>query len=281
MQCLLQEVLMRKVRTAHLLLSLLLRRPQEFWDQMGVIGESRLDSFFDQRVSYEALSWGDLAERLEATSGDLLKYLDEPELPDIEEHVRQQLKGISHDHAIPVEMLFNADILFARLCYAATRHLKPTVVVETGVAYGVTASFILKALAKNGHGMLYSVELPPLALGADRFVGITVPDRLKSRWQLRMGATRRVMPKLFKEVGLLELFVHDSLHTYWNMRREFDTAWAHLTNGGMLIADDITGNWAFEELKQRDPAFWGVCYDREDRAIYGDAKHSQFGVVVK
>jgi len=45
------------------------------------------------------------------------------------------------------------------LLYAMVRALKPEVVVETGVANGVSSSFILKALDRNSRGRLYSIDL--------------------------------------------------------------------------------------------------------------------------
>ena len=49
-----------------------------------------------------------------------------------------------------------------RAVWCLTRHLRPTKVVETGVARGLTSRFILEALEKNKAGHLWSVDLPPL-----------------------------------------------------------------------------------------------------------------------
>jgi predicted O-methyltransferase YrrM len=43
--------------------------------------------------------------------------------------------------------------------YVLVRIFKPEVVVETGVANGVSSSFILKALDQNSRGKLYSIDL--------------------------------------------------------------------------------------------------------------------------
>jgi len=276
-----KEVVTGKVRRVRLLLSLLLRHPQEFCDQVAVIAERYADSLFNEHIAYETLGWIDTIECLEGKFGAFSRFLSELELKDIEDHTRHSLDGIYHNYTLPVDMRFNADILLARLCYAACRYLKPSVVVETGVAYGVTSSFILKALAKNGYGVLHSVDLPPLGRGADIFVGITIPEELKSRWELHPGVSRRVLPRLFKEIGILGMFVHDSLHTYWNMRSELEAAWTHLREGGIIIADDVRGNRAFEELKRWNPAFWGVVQDEENRAILGEIKRSGFGIALK
>jgi hypothetical protein len=40
------------------------------------------------------------------------------------------------------------------------RSLKPRVIVETGVASGLSSAHILRALAANGTGTLHSIDLP-------------------------------------------------------------------------------------------------------------------------
>jgi predicted O-methyltransferase YrrM len=39
------------------------------------------------------------------------------------------------------------------------RKIKPKIVVETGVSFGITSSFILQAMEENGFGTLYSIDL--------------------------------------------------------------------------------------------------------------------------
>lgn len=83
-----------------------------------------------------------------------------------------------------------------------------------------------------------------------------------------------MLPELLSEVGEIDLFVHDSLHTYRNMRFEFEAAWPSLRPGGILISDDVDGNAAFEELmSMRDLACSFVLRELE--------KGSSFGIAVK
>ena len=56
------------------------------------------------------------------------------------------------------------------------------------------------------------------------------------------------MPKLLNEVEDIDLFIHDSEHSTPCMLFEFELAWEHLADGGVLIADDIHWNDAFEEF---------------------------------
>ena len=88
-------------------------------------------------------------------------------------------------------------------------------------------------------------------------------------------------PNSSKKTRTVDLFVHDSLHTRRNMRREFDTVWPCLRRGGVLLADDVERNRAFGELRQKDPALWRVVRDRETSPLQGRSAPVVFGVVVK
>jgi predicted O-methyltransferase YrrM len=133
--------------------------------------------------------------------------------------------------------------------YACVRALAPEVVVETGVASGVSSSYLLLALQKNGRGVLHSIELgDPRYLPPDKAPGWFVPNWLKSRWDLRIGDSRVLLPKLLAEIGKADVFIHDSLHTYDQMLWEYRTAYPSLRPGGLLLSDDAAWNPAFSEF---------------------------------
>src|SRR6266403_4839363 len=52
------------------------------------------------------------------------------------------------------------EIARPRDLYVICRALEPEVVIETGVASGLSSAYILKALSDNVRGRLYSVDLP-------------------------------------------------------------------------------------------------------------------------
>jgi hypothetical protein len=53
---------------------------------------------------------------------------------------------------------------------------------------------------------------------------------------------------LFSELGQIELFIHDSLHSERNVRFELDRAWTVLGAGGAIVVDDIDANWGFRSF---------------------------------
>ena len=110
---------------------------------------------------------------------------------------------------------------------------------------------------------------------------MAVDGALRDRWILYRGASARVLPGLLEELETVDLFVHDSLHTYRNMRREFEAVWPRLRAGGALLADDVERNRAFGELQQKNPALWCVVGDREERPLHGRAAPVTFGIALK
>lgn len=262
-----------------LLLNHLLGHPQEFYDRVAAYTDLVAERLVGKSPTYETVSWEGALRDVQARLGYVANVLGEPALKDIEEHTRRLLKEISVEDQFTPH--WAADSLLARCCYLACRLQSPDIVVETGVAYGVSSAFILKALEENGRGVLHSVDLPPLRKDADRFWGIAVPRVLRGRWNLHPGSSRRVLPELLEETEMVDLFVHDSLHTRRNMRREFEEVWPHLRSGGVILADDVERNRAFGELQRREPALWRVVRDRERHPLHGRAAPVQFGIVVK
>jgi len=225
------------------------------------------------------VSWESALGEVEERFGSVADVLDEPALEEVEERTRRLLKDVHGED--PFSLRWAADSLLARCCYLVCRLLAPTVVVETGVAYGVSSAFILRALEENGRGTLHSVDLPPLRPEYGKFWGKVVDGSSKGRWSLHRGSSRRVLPRLLEEVDTVDLFVHDSLHTYRNMRREFELVWPYLRAGGVILADDVERNRAFGELRGKNPALWRVVRDRERRPLHGRAAPVVFGIAVK
>jgi predicted O-methyltransferase YrrM len=259
--------------------NLLSRRPREFRERIAGFADLALDSIVDATPDHDPVSWGRALRDMEACLGPAAAILDEPALRDVEGETRRILRRVNDEN--PRGARWPADSLLARLCYLSCRLIDPEVVIETGVAYGVSSAFILKALQENDRGTLYSIDLPPLRTGYEKFWGIAVPDALRGRWSLHRGSSSRVLPLLLQELSTVDLFVHDSLHTHRNMRREFDTIWPHLRNGGLLLADDVERNHAFGELRRKEPTLWRVVEDREQSPLHGRAAPVKFGIALK
>ena len=136
--------------------------------------------------------------------------------------------------------------------YAVVRALKPGVVVETGVASGISSAHILRALAANGKGTLYSIDLPNVQEGSavpeGRTSGWMVPEALRGRWTLRIGDSRRLLPDLLRALDHVDVFLHDSDHSYENMWFEFEQAFPRLADRGLLMSDDVHLHTAWDDF---------------------------------
>lgn len=157
------------------------------------------------------------------------------------------------------------------ILYILTRLIKPEVVVETGVASGRSSSAILYALSQNNKGQLYSIDLPKYYQDKPKryqteennselagFLppgvkpGWLVPEELCNRWELFLGDSREELPKLLVRLGKIDIFYHDSEHSYQNMMFEFCSIWPKLTKGGYLLSDDIKWNNAYNDFKSKN-----------------------------
>lgn len=162
----------------------------------------------------------------------------------------------------------------ARLLYVICRVVKPDIVIETGVASGLSSSMLLLGLEQNKKGHLYSIDLPftqrklskkeiqnrQSSFPTNKKEGWLVPESLHNRWTLQLGDAKILLPKLLKDLGHCDLFLHDSDHSYDHMRWEFETVWPFLNS--VLLADDIRLNNAFDEFTEKNNCKYQKISDR-------------------
>jgi predicted O-methyltransferase YrrM len=143
--------------------------------------------------------------------------------------------------------------------YIAVRLSRPKTIVETGVFDGVSSAMILRALNKNQEGTLLSIDLPATETieGSTNFMpsttlpigcqpGWIVPNYLRDRYRLVLGDSRTLLPVLLGEHKQIDIFFHDSLHTFEHQYFEYSQAWPYLLEGGLLFSDDIFWSPAFD-----------------------------------
>jgi predicted O-methyltransferase YrrM len=152
------------------------------------------------------------------------------------------------------------------ILYSVARTLKPSVVIETGVASGVSTLFLLQALSYNNYGRLFSIDKPNVEEGSkiprDTMHGWIIPTGLRGRWSLILGDTKEKLPLLLKDLDTVDIFLHDSLHSYQHMLWEYRMVWPHIAKGGVLFSDDITANSAFFDfIKEIDQCVFEVHND--------------------
>ncbi len=149
--------------------------------------------------------------------------------------------------------------------YLVTRAIRPAVAVETGVAHGVSSAYILAAMEAAACGHLHSVELRD-----DPGIGQVIPGDLCTRWSLHTGNSQEILPALLARHGPIDMFLHDSMHRYRFMKREYEQAWPCITPGGVLCSHDVLATNAFDRFVRR-----------RDRDIKSSITSINFGLVLK
>jgi|SRR5579875_871857 len=142
----------------------------------------------------------------------------------------------------------DGDRAFAGAIWCIVDHLRPERVVETGVAHGLTSRIILQGLEYHGAGRLWSIDLPAVDSELHPQIGMAVPPGLRARWTYLSGTSRDRLPPLLDELGEIDVFVHDSLHTGRNTRFELDSVWPAIRPGGVAVVDDIDHSLAFHSF---------------------------------
>jgi len=179
---------------------------------------------------------------------------------------RTVLKELRAGDFIPMNSLPGKELpgnrptyFFGKFLYFIVRMAAPEVMVETGVAHGVSSWTILNAMHRNGKGKLYSIDLPNLDLQSynpenlQKTSGWVVPDLLRQRWELRLGSSVELLPTLMSELGAIDIFFHDSDHSYENMLFEFNAVFHGVKSGGLIISDDVHKNTSFSEFVHTHP----------------------------
>ncbi len=132
------------------------------------------------------------------------------------------------------------------LLYFLTRRLRPSIVVETGVASGFSTQAILKAMQINGAGKLYSSDFPFFRVNEpEKYIGVLVDEELKQNWELFIEGDRINLPKIVGKVDHIDIFHYDSDKSYTGRDFALELVKTKLSSKGLIIFDDIHNNSHF------------------------------------
>jgi len=198
-------------------------------------------------------------ETLRNQINSFLQELENKEFPSKE-------KPYPIDYSVPI----NSGLLLYSVC----KLLKPKKVFETGVAYGHSSCFILEALYENEQGKLFSIDSVFRPWETKEKIGSMIPKKLRSNWEINFGESKKNLKKLLEKEREIDIFIHDSLHTYENMMFEFEIAWKYIKKNGFLLSDDISGNNAFYDFCKK--------YDIKPLILkQDDGKKLEMGIIQK
>ena len=127
------------------------------------------------------------------------------------------------------------------MLYSLVRATQPRVVVETGVAMGYSTCVLLSALNRNGAGNLYSTDVTP-------DVGFILSDTERARWNfwlLDRGRPKVSLKSRLAELDRIDLFLHDSMHTYEWQTFECRLALTKMSSTAVLACDDADDSYGY------------------------------------
>jgi len=127
----------------------------------------------------------------------------------------------------------------ASFLYAYIVSSKPKVIVETGVANGITTNIIMCALEKTV-GTLHSFDVDPRTENV--YIG-------NGSWAFHLlgGNLGRDLEAQVSRIGKVDLWIHDSNHGYQWQAFEYSLAITSLSPTGLIVSDDIDSStaWGF------------------------------------
>lgn len=131
------------------------------------------------------------------------------------------------------------------ITYALVRSQGPTVVAESGTHDGLGSAVIAAALRRNAAegrpGRLLTFDINPDA-------GWLLGDEDRELVTQHVGPTSETLPAHLPAAGV-DLFLHDSLRTVVNERREYDVALSCVRGPELLVVcDDVRTTPVLEEL---------------------------------
>ena len=168
------------------------------------------------------------------------------------------------------------NLVDAQFLYWAVRQTKPKTIVQAGVSNGLSSAFMMLALAKNGpEGRLYAIDIPYIFNPADpwwtvagQVYGVLIPEGKSSGWmvpdiyrdriEIEAGDAKLLLPGLIDRLDRIDLFFHDSDHTYQQMMFEFEQALRKLAPNGLIIADDVSWNASLRDFADKHDV---PCYN--------------------
>lgn len=111
------------------------------------------------------------------------------------------------------------------------RTLRPRIMIETGVESGYSTEHFLTAMDAVSEGHLYSCD--PVPSGFYDAYPIVHP-----RFTFMREPSQSACPKIFAQHGPIDLFLHDSDHSWECQTWEFEWAWQYVRSGGVIASDD-------------------------------------------
>lgn len=126
--------------------------------------------------------------------------------------------------------------LWGVLLLRLARGQRPAVAVELGTGFGISAAYLAAGLEVNGSGRLATFD------GAEKWAAIAEEGTSRlglTRAEFRVGPLSKTLEEALVELDPVGLTFIDAEHTKESTLRYFRTLLPHLSDGAVLVFDDI------------------------------------------
>jgi predicted O-methyltransferase YrrM len=218
------------------------------------VGWPRLFELFESTGSWHTTAESMFARVFEVEPSEAAVRVDEARL------ALGQLRDHTQSATRIYPEYFTVEGDTALFLFAAIRHTRPSMVLETGVADGLSTALMLRAMEANGVGELHSVDI-------SENVGMFVSD--PRRWHLHVVDTDHpdACLHIVKQLPTLDMFLHDGNHEYAYQSLEYRSSWPRLRHGGLLLSDDIDWSYAFLDFIREHHLTSAMLMD--NRKVFG------------
>jgi len=152
-------------------------------------------------------------------------------------------KKVLEEHRHITSEGWNAELELFSLLYILVKSKKPKILVETGVANGITTNSIMFALNENDNsGFLHSFDILPETGNS---------NLIEANWifhLLEKKKTNKHFSRIIENLPKIDIWLHDSNHGYRWQKFEYLLAIRRLNRDGILISDDVDASSAWGEV---------------------------------
>lgn len=202
-----------------------------------------------------------LAAALPADPSQVWRYIQEIQ-SDVE--LRDSLR-----HRLRTRPDRNAEPHYGRRIgwYCIVRLRKPRLAVETGTHDGLGSSVLGRALYRNaqeGHpGELLTFDIMPES-------GWLINPSLMGSYRIVLGDTRSTLVRTLTG-RQVDVFIHDSQHTYENESFEMETVSRYLSSGAVIQSDNAHSCTAMKDFCARHGLSFHLFMEKPENHFYHGA----------
>ena len=155
------------------------------------------------------------------------------------------------------------------IIYFLIINFKPNIILETGVAAGLSSRCILEAIKKNSKGILYSSDFPYFRLdNPEKYIGIMVPEELKKNWRLEILGDEKNIKKFKLEIDYADIILYDSDKRYSGKINFFKAINNLIRPNSIIVVDDLHNDSFFlEYVNEKKCKNWFIVESKRKHIV--------------